>query len=757
MTHADTRTRARAQAAPVTGPSADASKGPSADASKGPSADTSRGPSADTSKGPSADTSKGPSADTSGMGIDGADAAERTPLRVRFEPAGVEIDAELGVSLYDLALMAGVDTDAPCGGQGRCGRCRVRLADPRARSAFVVRSNARLSPDDAAAGYLLACQTFVVDPERRDAALSEPTMPDAAAVAPAAATRPTSAGGLGGPVTVIVPPRKKETVFPTGHAAAQPEALPVSCDWRRDPAVRTFVLDIEPPSLADQTTDLDRLRRALAQQHGIEELRAGLGVLHGLAHTLRDADWKVAATLEMRDRVSGAYLPPRLVDIRPTTVPSRTYGLAVDVGTTSVVAYLVDFGTGQVVDTASAYNAQIACGEDVISRIVYSQRGDGLARLQTLVIGTINELVDELAQRNHLRPDDVHEVVAAGNTTMTHLLLGLDPKYIREEPYIPTVAVPPRLTAAELGLGVNPQARVYCLPGVGSYVGGDITAGVISSGMFATDKLTLFIDVGTNGEMVLGNKEWLISCACSAGPAFEGGGVGHGMRATSGAVEDIWVNSETFAATYTTIDNAPPQGICGSGLIDLLGELFVTGVIDKGGRLNRALASKTPRVRKTDRGWEYVVAWAAETGVGHDIVLTEGDVGNLVRAKAAIYAGFSVLCRSVGIEVGDVEQILIGGAFGQYISVEKAIEIGLLPDQPVERFHFLGNTSALGAYRALLCVTMRREVLEVARKMTYLELSADNSFMEEYTSALFLPHTDLDAFPTVKAQLKETA
>lgn len=746
MTQADTRTRARAQGAPITGPSAEASKGPSAEASKGPSAEASKD-----------------------MGADPTDAAERTPLRtplrVRFEPAGVETDAEPGMSLYDLALMAGVDTDAPCGGQGRCGRCRVRLADPRARSAFVVRSNARLSPDDAAAGYLLACQTFVVDPERGDPALSEPTMADADAVAPAAtdtagpaaATRPTSAGGLGGPVTVIVPPRKKETVFPTGHAAAQPEALPVSCDWRRDPAVRTFVLEIEPPSLADQTADLDRLRRALAQQHGIEELRADLGALRGLARTLRDADWKVAATLEMRDRVSGTYLPPRLVDIRPAAVPSGAYGLAVDVGTTSVVVYLVDFGTGQVVDTASAYNAQIACGEDVISRIVYSQRDDGLARLQTLVIGTINELVDELAQRNHLRPDDVHEVVAAGNTTMTHLLLGLDPKYIREEPYVPTVAVPPRLTAAELGLGVNPQARVYCLPGVGSYVGGDITAGVISSGMFATDKLTLFIDVGTNGEMVLGNKEWLISCACSAGPAFEGGGVGHGMRATSGAVEDVWVNSETFAATYTTIDNAPPQGICGSGLIDLLGELFVTGVIDKGGRLNRALASKTPRVRKTDRGWEYVVAWAAETGVGHDIVLTEGDVGNLVRAKAAIYAGFSVLCRSVGIEVGDVEQILIGGAFGQYISVEKAIEIGLLPDQPVERFHFLGNTSALGAYTALLCVTMRREVLEVARKMTYLELSADNSFMEEYTSALFLPHTDLDAFPTVKAQLKETA
>jgi len=417
-----------------------------------------------------------------------------------------------------------------------------------------------------------------------------------------------------------------------------------------------------------------------------------------------------------------------------------------------VVVYLVDFNDGRVIDTASAYNAQISCGEDVISRIIYSQRGDGLAHLQRLVIGTINDLLAEMAGRNKIRLTEINEVTVAGNTTMTHLFLGLDPKYIREEPYIPTVSTPPRVSAAELGLRVNPQASIYCMPSVGSYVGGDITSGVLSSGLFITDKLTLFIDIGTNGEMVLGNKDWLLACACSAGPAFEGGGVRHGMRATAGAIEDIWIHRRTFEPTFRTIGNRPALGICGSGLIDLLAEMFITGVIDKSGRINRTLP--TPRVRMGEHGPEYVVAWAAETGLGHDIVITEPDINNLLRAKAAIYAGFSVLCRSVGINLADVEQILIGGAFGQYINVEKAIQIGLLPDMPWEKFKYLGNTSALGAYTALLCTDMRREVVDIAKKMTYLELSADNTFMDEYTSALFLPHTNLDAFPSVKALLQ---
>ena len=643
-------------------------------------------------------------------------ASSRTMATISFTPSGETVDVPLGTTLLDAAVLCEEDVKAPCAGQGRCGRCRVRVVSGDVER----RSNAGLETTEIVEGWAVACQTFVK-----------------------------------GPVEVEVPLRKKEKVRPHGHAVAEPESLPISCDWRQNPAVRMFPLEIEPPSLADQTSDFDRLRRALSQQHDIPEVRAELPQLRRLSTALRHANWKVTVALEMRDWVYGTYLPPRLLRVYPSAFPQASMGLAVDLGTTSIVAYLLDFPSGRVVDSASAYNGQIACGEDVISRIIYAKRKHGLARLQKLAVETINDLVDELQHRNNIEPREIHEVAIAGNTTMAHLLLGIEPRYLREEPYIPVISAPPKLIADEIGLSVNPVARVHILPSVGAYVGGDITAGVISTGMYLTDKLTLFIDIGTNGEMVLGNRDWLLSCACSAGPAFEGGGVGDGMRASPGAIEDVFVDDKTWEPTFRTIDDAPPVGICGSGLIDLLGELFVTGLLDKSGHFD--LEAPTARVRVAGGVPEYVVCRAGEAGAEKDIVLTESDVSGLVRAKAAIYAGFEVLCASVGVDLADVEQIFIGGAFGQYLNVEKAIRIGLLPDQPVEKFHFLGNTSALGAFAALLCVDVRHEVVDVANKMTYLELSADNSFMDEYTSALFLPHTDLGAFPSVQAMLAARA
>jgi uncharacterized 2Fe-2S/4Fe-4S cluster protein (DUF4445 family) len=647
-------------------------------------------------------------------------------LVVEFKPAGVAVAAKAGTSLLDAATAAGVRVEAPCGGQGRCGRCKVRVESGGSDGALRYRSNARLALSEEAKGYRLCCQTFV-DAGNDLYARGEQR------------------------VVVSVPRPGKKRLRQLGHAGARPEALPATSGWKENPAIRTFALKIEPPSLEDNTSDLDRLRRELARQYDVDEVRASLDVVKMLGRDLREADWNVSITVDTSDRDRGMALSPRVLATNPARTRWGEYGLAVDVGTTSVVVYLVQLGSGRVVDSAGAYNAQIACGDDVISRIVYSQRGQGLARLQQLVVETINELIDELLARTAVRGVDLYEMVAAGNTVMTHLLLGVDPKYLREEPYIPTLAGAPPLLAGELGLKLNPRARVHFMPSIGSWVGGDITAGVISSGLYATDKLTLFMDIGTNGEIVLGNRDWLIACACSAGPAFEGGGVSNGMRATSGAIEDIWIDPSTLEPTFRTIDDAPPQGLCGSGLIELLAELLLTGVLEKSGRFARD--RDVPRLREGDHGMEYVVAWRPETEIDHDVVLTETDVNNLIRAKAAMYAGFSVLCRSVGVALSDVEQVLIGGAFGQYVNIEKAVQIGLLPDLPIGRFRFLGNTSALGAYMALLCLDVRDDVRRVADKMTYLELSADNSFMEEYTSALFLPHTDLDAFPSVRGLL----
>jgi uncharacterized 2Fe-2S/4Fe-4S cluster protein (DUF4445 family) len=310
----------------------------------------------------------------------------------------------------------------------------------------------------------------------------------------------------------------------------------------------------------------------------------------------------------------------------------------------------------------------------------------------------------------------------------------------------------PPLSAQEVGLAIHPEAVVDCLPGIASYVGADISAGVLSSGMDDSDVTSLFIDIGTNGETVLGSQDWLVTCACSAGPAFEGAGVLFGMRATRGAIEEVWINGKTYEPSYRVIGGAKPRGLCGSGLISLLAELFLNGLLDKGGNFNATLP--TERIRKGEHGLEYVIAWGEESQNGQDIAITRVDVDNLLRAKAAIYAGFTVLADGVGFPLEAVERVLIGGAFGKYINVEKAVEIGLLPDMPWDHFHFLGNTSVMGAYRALLSRQARIRIRDIANRMTYIELSADNSFYDAFTSALFLPHTDLSKFPSVLAELE---
>jgi uncharacterized 2Fe-2S/4Fe-4S cluster protein (DUF4445 family) len=623
----------------------------------------------------------------------------------------------------------------PCGGQGRCGRCAVIAQDG---AGIRRRSTVRLTPDDLAAGYALACQTVIE-----------------------------------GDAVITIPPQEKIERRLVTDKTATKVVLPFVYDLQQHQSLRLFPLVLDPPTRADQTDDWSRLKRTLATTHGVSDLTADLVTLRGLGAVLREYEWKVTAVVEMDtwDRPQG---PPRLVDLLPTgdlpmtpPPPGDTerglWGAAVDIGTTTVSLYLVDLLTGEVLTKAAEYNGQIKRGEDVISRIIYAGKNNGLAELQAIVVDTINELIERATRRTRIDPAKIYKMTVAGNSTMTHLLLGLPPSSIRLEPFVTAVNQPPPVRASELGLNIHPQANVDCLPGVASYVGADISAGVIGSQMCASEALTLFLDVGTNGETVLGDCDWLISCACSAGPAFEGAGVQDGMRATIGAIEEVWINGETYEPAYRVIPHpkleaqgqpTPPRGICGSGLISLLSEMFITGVVDKSGNLNFNLGSS--RIRQGNHGPEYVIAWGDESDHGRDIVITEVDIDNLMRAKGAIYAGFSVLAQSVGIELPMVERILIGGSFGQYINVEKAVQIGLLPDMPWDRFQFLGNTSLQGALLALLNREYRQQITEAAAKMTYLELSADNTFYDAFTSALFLPHTDLTQFPSVARVLDGT-
>jgi uncharacterized 2Fe-2S/4Fe-4S cluster protein (DUF4445 family) len=633
---------------------------------------------------------------------------------VVFKPTGQVVEVPVGTLLADAAVMAGVSLSLPCGGQGRCGRCRIQVE----MGEISHRRGVRLSQSERDAGEALACQAVIK-----------------------------------GDVVVVVPDEAEvEQLVEREAIGAERIALAAEFTGELDPSVRRAYLEMAPPSLEDQTTDFDRLGRDLAREHDIRGVAAHLSEVRTLSRELREADWKVTAVLDLGDPQEDC-AAPRLVDLLPGRQTDACYGVAIDIGTTSNVIYLVDLARGKVIDRASAYNGQISYGEDVISRIIYAGKGDGLRQLQRAVLKTLNGLLEELCTQNQVPSRQISKAVVAGNTTMIHLFLGLDPRHIREMPFIPAISQPPLVTAEEIGLNINPHGTVDCLPAVGAYVGADITSGVLASGLHESDELTLFLDVGTNGEMVLGNRDWLITCACSAGPAFEGSGVRHGMRATAGAIEEVWIDHRTYDPTYQTIGDLPPRGICGSGMIGLLADAFVTGVVDKGGKIQRDLPS--PRVRVGDHGAEYVVAWANQSGVGRDIVLTEVDIENLLRTKGAIYAGFTVLVESVGVSLADVERVLIGGAFGQYINIEKAIQIGLLPDMPWDRFQYLGNTSVMGAFQALLSRPLRREVVDIAAKMTYLELSADNTFYDKFMSALFLPHTDLTAFPSVMQVLED--
>jgi len=627
---------------------------------------------------------------------------------IKFHPSAKTVSIPTGVLLTEALRQAGLEIAQPCGGQGRCGRCAVVLESGTLRR----RSTIRLTAADVEANYVLACQSVI----------------DADAV-------------------ILVPEQEKIERRLVTDKTPLKVAAPFAYDAGRDQTVRTFPVTLPPPSLVDATDDMERLERALAFC-GVHNLDMPLPMLRELGACLRESPWQATAVIET-DNWRQPKGPPRLIDLVPGVSPFNVYGLAIDIGTTTVSVTLVDLASGDVLDSAAEYNGQIARGEDVISRIIYAGKNDGLGELGVLVRDTINEVIHHLCQDNHIQSRSIYKATIVGNTTMMHLFLGLQPASIRLAPYVPTINNPLPLRASEVGLDIHPMAAVDCLPGVASYVGADITAGVLSSELAEAQGLTLFIDVGTNGEIVLGTQDWLVTCACSAGPAFEGAGVVCGMRATHGAIEEVWVNPQTFEPTYRVIDVTKPKGLCGSGLISLLAELFITGAVDKSGRFKMDLG--TPRIREGEHGGEYVVAWAGETATGNDIVLTTVDIDNLMRAKAAIYGGFTVLAQSVGTDLADVERVLIGGSFGKHLNVEKAVQIGLLPDMPWDRFHFLGNTAVFGAYQALLSRSVRAKIKAIAKKMTYVELSADNSFYEAFISALFLPHTDLAKFPMVAA------
>jgi uncharacterized 2Fe-2S/4Fe-4S cluster protein (DUF4445 family) len=473
------------------------------------------------------------------------------------------------------------------------------------------------------------------------------------------------------------------------------------------------------------------------------------------ADALRAEDGAVTVTV-IRDDSSF-----RVVDIEAGDRTSRHFGLAIDVGTTTVAVQLVFLPTARPLGTRYDYNAQAACGLDVISRINYARGPGRLEELRERALGTVNKLIAQVCDAHEVRPEEIADAVVAGNPTMTHLILGLKPEYLRLDPYTPTVSRLPYMTAREAGLRVNPDGWVYFCPSVGSYVGGDIAAGILCTDLVGTDLVdpeagdgvSLFMDIGTNGEIVIGNRDFLVACACSAGPAFEGGGIECGMRAALGAIERARVDPETGAPTIGTVGGAKPLGICGSGMIGLLADLYLTGWMDGQGRLERGLASKAIEVE--GRRARYVLAGAEESGTGSPIYVAETDIANIVRAKAAIYSACSMLLEKLGLGFDDLERLYIAGGFGRFLDIDQAIVLGLLPDLPRERFTYLGNSSLTGAYMVLVSRDYKRRMEEAASRMTYVDLGSESAYMDYYTASLFIPHTDRDRFPSVAPRARK--
>ncbi len=633
--------------------------------------------------------------------------------RVHFSPDNVDIVVEDGANLLQAAIDVGVHINASCGGAGVCGTCKVLIEKGEVEST----RTEKLSEKEYKQGARQACQSRIVSD-----------------------------------LTVYIPveSRLEKAVISQEEKVAS-EAL--ATGWRFSPPLSKFYIELPPPTLEDNASDLSRLLRGLKHQYHLSNMTVDFDVVKRLPQLLRDGDWKVTVTtLVTAVKPRGAEKRrPRVIDVEAGDTREKHYSLAFDIGTTTVCGQLLDLNRGRAIAQGIDYNGQIKYGEDVITRIAYCQKPDGLRKLQQAVVATINGVINELLTQARVDMEHIAHVVVAGNTTMIQLLFGLDPKYIRLAPYTPAANLIPPVKANSLGIKVTEQVYLFAFPLVASYIGGDIISGIVGSGVYQRAKLTLFMDIGTNGEVVIGNSDWMISAACSAGPAFEGGGVKHGMIATAGAIETFEVNPSNLEPIIGTIGGAKPKGICGSGLINIVAGLLKAGIISQKGKFDTSLTTR--RIRRGSDGYEYVLGWSAETQTGKDIVITEADIDNLIRAKAAMYAGCQTLTQSVGVSCSDIEQVIIAGAFGSHIDTENSIIIGLFPDIPRDRFIFIGNGSLLGARLVSFSTDLMDDARRVAKMVTNLELSEHPTFMNNYVAALFLPHTNADAFPSVKEKL----
>ncbi len=632
----------------------------------------------------------------------------------------VETYANEGDNLLEIAREANVAIDAPCSGNASCGKCRVHLKSGELNT----KKTLHISDEEFNAGWRLACVSTICA--------------DVTVLVPDIASAYKSR-------MKVADLSSKEEIKIFENAKRDIEFAGIELKNSLD----VVEVEMDVPSLDDTMPDNERLTRALRRFLNIPRVRIPYSVLKKLPDVLRENDFKVKCVLRTTSEDMFVY------DIFGSKENVVVAGLAIDIGTTTVSGVLINMETGEILAKGSAGNGQIRFGADVINRIIESQKPGGKKKLQDAVIKeTLNPMIREMCKSANLPSSQIYRMCIASNTTMNHLFAGINADPLRMEPYIPAFFKTNSLYASDVGININKDAHIIVAPNIGSYVGGDITAGTLVSMIWNRPEFSLFIDLGTNGELVFGNSDFMMSCACSAGPAFEGGDISCGMRATDGAIEACKIDKETMEPTYTVVGDpgTKPIGLCGSGIIDVISELFMTGIINPKGKFVRE--GKRVRYDKYGMG-SYVLAFEEEAGSVKDVEITEVDIDNFIRAKGAIFSAIRTMLSAVDFDVTMIDDVYVAGGIGSGINMQNAVRIGMFPDIPIEKFHYIGNSSLSGAYLMLLSTQAEKKTYDIAANMTYMELSTVPTYMDEFVGACFLPHTDTSMFPSVMEEMNE--
>lgn len=625
-------------------------------------------------------------------------------ITAMFEPLGLKVKTETGKTIFEIARENGVAIRSECGGKGNCGKCKIIVRNQEAVGKPTDAEKKHLTESENRSGLRLACLTT---PQKS---------------------------------LVLVIPRESRIT------TRKIQLFGLEKHVKAKPNVKKFYLSLKKPTLEDAKPDLERLIDELKKQRDLESVRLEIDhqTLKDLPQVLRNANWKVTATILGKRKI---------ITVESRNTLNRVLGLAIDVGTSKIVTYVVDLTTGRVLGTGAIENPQMMYGEDIISRITYTAKdGKYLKILQLMVVNGTNEAIIEGCREANVNPENIYEAVFVGNTAMHHLFFGIQPKYVSLSPYTPTLGRSICVKAGELGVKINPNAMVCSLPIIGGFIGPDAVADVLATGMHEADETSLLLDIGTNTEVFLGNKNLMQCCSCASGPAFEGIHVKHGVKAVDGAIEKVRIAPSSLNVEYKTINDAPPVGICGTGMIDAAAEMLKNGIINTHGIFVKTL--KNPRLKKIEGQKCFVLVPKEKSGTKKEIVITQKDINEIQLAKAAIFTGCSVLMKRMGLTADDIGKVFIAGAFGTSMNPENAKIIGLVPDVQTEKIEFVGNTAIIGAKATLVSTDMREKTNEIVKKVVYVELAAESSFMSEFSKALFIPHKELERFPSVERILE---